>query len=111
VVFTSKRGFVLVRTVIVRPDVPKVAKYFGLVPRERSSGEQRNLGHITTEVDGLMRTLLVEAALRATCKVGTPARVLPTHGSPQGKSQSARGGGTEVGRDSVSDVEEGSELR
>jgi len=48
----------------------QVAKYFGLVPRERSSGEQRHLGHITKEGDGLMRTLLVEAALRATRKPG-----------------------------------------
>ena len=48
----------------------RVAKYFGLVPRERSSGEQRHLGHITKEGDGLMRTLLVEAALRATRKPG-----------------------------------------
>jgi transposase len=47
-----------------------VAKYFGLVPRERSSGEQRHLGHITKEGDGLMRMLLVEAALRATRKPG-----------------------------------------
>ena len=48
----------------------QVAKYFGLVPRERSSGEQRHLGHITKEGDGLMRMLLVEAALRATRKPG-----------------------------------------
>src|SRR6516225_2282297 len=33
----------------------QVAKYFGLVPRERSSGEKRHLGHITKEGDGLMR--------------------------------------------------------
>jgi transposase len=52
------------------PSGKKVAKYFGLVPRERSSGEQRHLGHITKEGDGLMRTLLVEAALRATRKPG-----------------------------------------
>jgi transposase len=48
----------------------QIAKYFGLVPRERSSGEQRHLGHITKEGDGLMRTLLVEAALRATRQAG-----------------------------------------
>jgi transposase len=52
------------------PSGKHVAKYFGLVPRERSSGEQRHLGHITKEGDGLMRTLLVEAALRATRKAG-----------------------------------------
>ena len=48
----------------------QVAKYFGLVPRERSSGEQRHLGHTTKEGDGLMRRLLAEAALRATRKPG-----------------------------------------
>jgi len=48
----------------------QVAKYFGLVPRERSSGEHRHLGPITKEGDGLMRTLLMEAALRATRQPG-----------------------------------------
>ena len=38
------------------------------------------------------------------------ARMLATHGSPQGKSQGAGGGSPEVGGDSVSDVEEGSHL-
>ena len=48
----------------------KVSSYFGLVPRERSSGETRHLGHITKQGDGLMRPLLIEAALRATRKPG-----------------------------------------
>jgi len=89
----------------------QVAKYFGLVPRERSSGEQRHLGHITKEGDGLMRTLLVEAALRATRKAGPLREFYRRMVRHQGKSQGAGGGGTEVGRDSVSDVEEGSKLR
>jgi len=43
----------------------KVASYFVLAPRERSSGNRRQLGHITKEGDSLMRHLLVEAALIA----------------------------------------------
>jgi transposase len=48
----------------------KVASYFGLAPRERSSGNRRQLGHITKEGDSLMRHLLVEAALMATRRPG-----------------------------------------
>ena len=36
--------------------------YLGLVPSERSSGEKRQLGHITKAGNGRMRWLLVEAA-------------------------------------------------
>jgi len=48
----------------------KLSSYFGLVPRERSSGDKRRLGHITKAGDGLMRHLLVEAALMASRKPG-----------------------------------------
>lgn len=48
----------------------KLASYFGLVPQERSSGDRHRLGHITRAGDGLMRHLLVEAALMASCKPG-----------------------------------------
>jgi transposase len=41
-----------------------IGAYFGLVPREDSSGEQRRLGHITREGPGTMRKLLAEAAWR-----------------------------------------------
>jgi transposase len=36
--------------------------YLGLIPSERSSGEKRQLGHITKAGNGRMRWLLVEAA-------------------------------------------------
>jgi transposase len=36
--------------------------YLGLIPCERSSGEKRQLGHITKAGNGRMRWLLVEAA-------------------------------------------------
>jgi transposase len=36
--------------------------YVGLIPCERSSGEKRQLGHITTAGNGRMRWHLVEAA-------------------------------------------------
>ena len=36
--------------------------YLGVVPSERSSGEKRQLGHMTKAGNGRMRWLLVEAA-------------------------------------------------
>ena len=36
--------------------------YLGVIPSERSSGEKRQLGHITTSGNGRMRWLLVDAA-------------------------------------------------
>ena len=36
--------------------------YLGLIPSERSSGEKRQLGHMTKAGNGRMRWLLVEAA-------------------------------------------------
>src|SRR3989475_9844581 len=40
----------------------QIASYLGLVPLEKSSGEQRRLGHITKQGNSLLRFLLVEAA-------------------------------------------------
>ncbi len=40
----------------------EVAAYLGLIPSERSSGEKRQLEHITKAGNGRMRWLLVEAA-------------------------------------------------
>ncbi|HEY5440018.1 MAG TPA: IS110 family transposase [Gemmatimonadaceae bacterium] len=40
----------------------EIEAYLGLVPSERSSGEKRQLGHITKAGNGRMRWLLVEAA-------------------------------------------------
>jgi transposase len=40
----------------------QVACYLGLVPLEKSSGNQRRLGHITKQGNSLLRFLLVEAA-------------------------------------------------
>ena len=40
----------------------QVASYLGLVPLEKSSGNQRRLGHITKQGNSLLRFLLVEAA-------------------------------------------------
>src|SRR5213079_641646 len=40
----------------------QVASYLGLVPLEKSSGNQRRLGHITKQGSSMMRFLLVEAA-------------------------------------------------
>src|SRR5689334_7958804 len=53
----------------------KVASYFGLAPRERSSGNRRLLGRITKEGDSLMRHLLVEAALIAAPPAGAVTRL------------------------------------
>jgi transposase len=41
-----------------------VRAYLGLVPSERSSGEKRQLGHITKRGQSELRSLLVEAAWR-----------------------------------------------
>jgi len=41
-----------------------IGAYFGLVPREDSSGQQRRLGHITREGPGTMRKLLAQSAWR-----------------------------------------------
>jgi transposase len=40
----------------------QIASYLGLVPLEKSSGNQRRLGHITKQGNTLLRFLLVEAA-------------------------------------------------
>src|SRR5216117_2019255 len=40
----------------------QIASYLGLVPLEKSSGNQRRLGHITKQGSSLLRFLLVEAA-------------------------------------------------
>ena len=40
----------------------QIAAYLGLVPLEKSSGNQRRLGHITKQGNSLLRFLLVEAA-------------------------------------------------
>src|SRR5256714_7630439 len=40
----------------------QIASYLGLVPLEKSSGNQRRLGHITKQGSTLLRFLLVEAA-------------------------------------------------
>jgi transposase len=40
----------------------QVASYLGLVPLEKSSGNRRQLGHITKQGNSLLRFLLVEAA-------------------------------------------------
>jgi transposase len=40
----------------------QIASYLGLVPLEKSSGNQRRLGHITKQGNALLRFLLVEAA-------------------------------------------------
>jgi transposase len=40
----------------------QIASYLGLVPLEKSSGNQRRLGHITKQGNSLLRFLLVEAA-------------------------------------------------
>src|SRR5947207_15719586 len=39
----------------------QIASYLGLVPLEKSSGNQRRLGHITKQGSTLLRFLLVEA--------------------------------------------------
>src|SRR5258707_2684321 len=40
----------------------QIASYLGLVPLEKSSGDQRRLGHITKQGNSLLRFLMVEAA-------------------------------------------------
>jgi transposase len=45
-------------------DAHQVAAYFGLVPRERSSGERHRRGRITKSGNGRVRWLLIEAAWR-----------------------------------------------
>jgi len=42
-----------------------IGKYFGLVPRESSSGGTQHLGHLTKEGPGVIRWLLNQAAWRA----------------------------------------------
>ena len=40
----------------------QVASYLGLIPSERSSGEQQRLGHLSKQGNAVLRGLLVEAA-------------------------------------------------
>ena len=44
------------------PSAHQFEAYLGMVPRERSSGEKRQLGHITKAGNGRVRWLLVEAS-------------------------------------------------
>jgi transposase len=44
------------------PSGRRFASYFGLVPRERSSGPNRHLGAITERGDAYLRTLLIHGA-------------------------------------------------
>lgn len=44
------------------PSGRRLASYFGLVPRERSSGPSRHLGAITKRGDAYVRTLLIHGA-------------------------------------------------
>jgi len=44
------------------PSGRRFASYFGLVPRERSSGRSRHLGAITKRGDAYLRTLLIHGA-------------------------------------------------
>jgi len=58
-------GFVAALDDIARFEGPhQVAAYLGLVPNERSSGEQQHRGRITERGDSRTRWLLVEAAWR-----------------------------------------------
>jgi transposase len=43
----------------------QVASYLGLIPEEDSSSDRRRLGHISKQGNGLVRWLLVEAAVHA----------------------------------------------
>ena len=62
---------VALATVVTLGDVSRfargkhVASYFGLIPRESSSGEQRWLGGISKQGNSFMRFLLVQAAMGA----------------------------------------------
>jgi transposase len=47
-----------------------VGSYFGLVPREDSTGNVRHLGHVTREGPSTVRKLLTEAAWRGACGDG-----------------------------------------
>jgi len=47
------------------PRGKQVASYLGLIPREESSGGRQKLGAISKQGNGLLRSLLVEAAQTA----------------------------------------------
>ena len=47
------------------PRGKQVASYLGLIPREQSSGGRQKLGAITKQGNGMLRSLLVEAAQTA----------------------------------------------
>jgi transposase len=47
------------------PRGKQVASYWGLIPREKSSGGRQRLGSISKQGNTMMRTLLVEAAQNA----------------------------------------------
>lgn len=56
-----------------------VGSYFGLVPREDSTGEKRRLGHITREGPPTVRKLLIEAGWRGVFKSATIKAVFERH--------------------------------
>ena len=59
-------AFVLTLGEVTRfPRGKQVASYLGLIPREESSGGRQKLGAITKQGNGLVRSLLVEAAQTA----------------------------------------------
>ena len=57
------------------PGARQVASYFGLIPREHSSGGKQRLGHISKQGNSLLRFLLVEAGHTACRKDPELARV------------------------------------
>ena len=59
-------------------DAHQVAAYFGVVPRERSSGEGHHRGRITKSGNGRVRWLLIEAAWRVRRSTTPDAAALRT---------------------------------
>lgn len=56
-----------------------IGAYFGLVPREDSTGDHRRLGHITREGPSTVRKLLTEAGWRGSCKSARIKAVFERH--------------------------------
>jgi transposase len=66
-----------------------IGAYFGLVPREDSTGDHRRLGHITREGPSTVRKLLTEAGWRGSCKSARIKGVFERHrkGDPGRRKQ------------------------
>jgi transposase len=81
----------------------QIASYLGLVPLEKSSGNQRRLGHITKQGNTLLRFLLVEAAQVTVRSIRNGVVSISTWQCGEGREDRQSRHGPQVSRSNVLD--------